>query len=100
MERGPFPIVEFDPEREALIEPSRVIAPRDVPACSVPCFFLEVIEKVTAEQHARVVVENGWENGSHPIYGGNDGRRPVPGRALRPARMTPLVQPVHRRQRG
>jgi len=63
-----YPILEHDPTREALIEPSRVIAPRDVPTHCVICFFKEVIEKVAAEHAARVVAKNTWEDGPHPLY--------------------------------
>ena len=63
-----FPIIEFDPTPEAFIEPSRVIRPRDVPEHCVICFFREVIEKVIKEHSARVVVENRWEDGPHPLY--------------------------------
>ncbi len=54
MDAFPYPILEFDPEREALIEPSRLIEPRDVPQHCVICFFQEVIEKFVAEQQAKV----------------------------------------------
>jgi uridine phosphorylase len=63
-----YPILEFDPEREAMIEPSRTIRPRDVPEHCVICFFKDVIDKVTAEQNARIAVDNRWEDGLHPIY--------------------------------
>ena len=62
------PILEFDPEREAFIEPSKVIRRREVAEACVLCFFQEVIDKVVAEHQARMVVENRWENGPHPIY--------------------------------
>jgi uridine phosphorylase len=64
----PYPIVEFDNEAEAFIEPSRVISRRDVPEHCVLCFFKEVIDKVTLEHHAKVAVANSWEDGPHPIY--------------------------------
>lgn len=63
-----YPILEHDPVRQAFIEPSRVIRPRDVPEHCVICFFREVIEKVAEEQHARILVENRWEDGPHPLY--------------------------------
>jgi uridine phosphorylase len=63
-----YPILEHDPEREAFIEPSRVIQPRDVPDHCVICFFQDVIEKVVREHGARIVVENRWEDGPHPLY--------------------------------
>lgn len=62
------PILEFDPEREAFIEPGKVIRRREVAEACVLCFFQEVIDKVVAEHQARMVVENRWENGIHPIY--------------------------------
>jgi uridine phosphorylase len=63
-----LPLFEFDPTPEAVIEPSRVIEPRDVPRVCVVCFFQDVIAKVAAERGARVAVENRWEDGPHPLY--------------------------------
>ena len=63
-----YPILEFDPAPEALIEPSHIIRARDLPEHCVITFFREVIDKVVAEHDAKVVVENGWEDGPHPIY--------------------------------
>ena len=63
-----YPILEFDPAPEAFIEPSKVIRARDVPEHCVICFFKEVIDKVVAEYDARIVVDNRWEDGPHPIY--------------------------------
>jgi uridine phosphorylase len=68
MNTATYPILEFDPTREALIEPSRTIRPRDVPEYCVICFFKEVIEKVVVEQQAKVVVDARWEDGPHPLY--------------------------------
>ncbi len=68
MSTSTYPILEFDPTREALIEPSRLIEPRDVPEHCVIRFFQEVIEKVVAEQQASVIVDARWEDGLHPLY--------------------------------
>ncbi len=65
---APYPILEFDPTREAFIDPSKVIKPRDVPEHCVLCFFGDVIDKVVTEHNARVIVENRWEDGPHPLY--------------------------------
>ena len=71
-----FPILEFDPAREALIEPSKVIRSRDVPEHCVICFFNEVIDKVASEHSARVAAEARWEDGPHAFYEiGFKGRR-------------------------
>lgn len=63
-----YPILEFDPAPEALIEPSKVIRARDLPEHCVICFFREVIDMVIAEQDAKVMVKNQWEDGPHHIY--------------------------------
>ncbi len=63
-----YPILEFDETREAFIEPSKVIQPRDIPEKIVICFFSEVIEKVVEEHNARMLVRNKWEDGPHPVY--------------------------------
>lgn len=63
-----YPILEFDPAREAVIEPSRVVTPRDVPECCVVCFFNDVLERVAVETGATVLVKNRWEDGPHPLY--------------------------------
>ena len=63
-----YPILEHDSTREAFIEPSKVIRPRDIPEHCVISFFRDVIEKVAAEHKAKVVVDNSWEDGPHPIY--------------------------------
>jgi len=68
MSTATYPILEFDPSREALIEPARLIEPRDVAEHCVICFFKEVIERVVAELQAKVIVDNRWEDGPHPIY--------------------------------
>lgn len=63
-----YPILEHDSTKEAFIEPSKVIKPRDVPEHCVICYFQDVIEKVAAEHDAKIIVENRWEDGSHPLY--------------------------------
>jgi uridine phosphorylase len=76
MNTSTYPILEFDPTREAFIEPARLIKPRDVPEHCVICFFQEVIEHVVAEQQATVAVNLQSEVGLHPIYEiAHDGRR-------------------------
>lgn len=69
--RGPaitYPILEYDPSREAFIEPSKVIRERVLPEHCVITFFQDVIDKVVAEHDAVTLVENRWEDGPHPVY--------------------------------
>src|SRR5574341_734769 len=62
------PILEFAPAREAMIEPSRVFQPRDVPEHCVICFFREVIEKIASEKQAKIAATHHWEDGPHHLY--------------------------------
>ena len=68
MSSAPYPLLEFDPAREAFIEPTRLIQPRDVPEHCVICFFQDVMTQVIAERQAKVIVDSRWEDGPHPIY--------------------------------
>ena len=63
-----YPILEHDPARTALIEPAQVIRLRDMPEHCVICFFREVLDQVVATHDARVLAENCWEDGPHPVY--------------------------------
>lgn len=63
-----YPILEFDPSPEALIEPGKVIQPRDVPEHCVICFFKDVLDGVITEINARILANSTWEDGPHPVY--------------------------------
>ena len=63
-----YPILENDPTRVALIEPSQFIKPRDVPEHCIICFFKEVIDRVVAEHSAKLLAQQTWEDGPHPLY--------------------------------
>ena len=65
---GSPPILEFDPTREAVIEPSVVVARRDVPSCAVLCFFQNIIERVVREHEGRELMRLRSEMGDNPIY--------------------------------
>ena len=71
--RAAYPILEFDPERRALIEPSvHLCAPSrdevDVPPRAVMCFFGDVVSAVASERGARQVARLHSEHGVHPIF--------------------------------
>jgi uridine phosphorylase len=61
-------LAEFDAERTALIEPSMVVSPRDIPRPAVMCFFSEVIEGIARRGDARQVAELRGAHGVHPIW--------------------------------
>ena len=65
---APPPILEFDPAHGAVIEPSAVIARRDVPAHAVLCYFQDVIEDVVAEHGGHQVARLRSEIGDNPVY--------------------------------
>lgn len=68
MESSSAPILDFDPAREALIEPSAVYRKLDVPEHCVLCFFKEVIEKVAQDHDAKIHATHRWEDGLHHLY--------------------------------
>jgi uridine phosphorylase len=64
-----YPILEFDPAAEAIIEPSRVHAPlADVPEHCVVCFFQDVITQLRQDGQAREIDYMSSEIGAHPLY--------------------------------
>ena len=63
-----YPILEFDPDRKSFIEPSDIADPLDVSKHCVICFFGEVIEKVARDFNAKILTQNRWEDGPHPLY--------------------------------
>jgi len=68
MENVPFPILAYDPSREAILEPSKLIQPMDIPEACVICFFAEVIDYLVEEKSARVIAHSVSEIGEHPVY--------------------------------
>ncbi|MCA9866939.1 MAG: nucleoside phosphorylase [Anaerolineae bacterium] len=63
-----YPILEHDPSSEALIEPSRLISPIDIPTHCVLCFFQDVIAGLREQGRLRVVHMLGSEMGPNPVY--------------------------------
>src|SRR5260221_13271849 len=63
-----YPILEFDPTPEAIIEPSKIMKPRDVPEHAVACFFQDVITQLSQEHTVTVVKHLRSEIGRHPVY--------------------------------
>ena len=67
-ERISAPILEFDDTPQAVLEPKKLIKPRDVPEHAVVCFFQEVIAHLTQEHGAHVIKHLRSEIGVHPVY--------------------------------
>jgi uridine phosphorylase len=72
----PYPILEYDPNPDAVIRPERLIEPIDAPEHGVICFFQEVISGLVSSGRARQVASQRSESGEHPLYELEfDGRR-------------------------
>jgi uridine phosphorylase len=61
-----YPILEFDPSPEAIIEPGRVLKRLDISEYCVLCFFQDVI--TAACEQAVCVHHLGSEIGKNPVY--------------------------------
>ena len=72
-----YPILEFDRDRHAVIEPHMVRERLDVPPVAVPCFFLDVIQKVCVDGRARVLTQLRSAHGVHPVFEVNWGERRI-----------------------
>ena len=62
------PLMEFDSEKTALIEPDLVVTRRDMPRPTVMCFFSEVIDRIAQRGDAHQVAELRGAHGLHPIW--------------------------------
>jgi purine-nucleoside phosphorylase len=64
----PYPILEFDSDRRAMIEADRHIKPIDMPEHCVVCFFHDVIREQVERGRLRPIAIQRSEIGDHPIY--------------------------------
>jgi uridine phosphorylase len=72
------PLLEFDASPRAFIEPAETtkLRRRDVPAACVVTFFGDVVRRLMDSGRARVIAENAWEDGPHPLLDfEHEGRR-------------------------
>jgi uridine phosphorylase len=63
-----FPILEYDHSPDALIEPSGIFSPIDIPQHCVLCFFQDVITNLREQGLLRVVYTLASEMGPNPVY--------------------------------
>jgi len=63
-----YPIIDFDPDRDAIIRPFMTETPPDFPELVVMCFFKEVVEKVAEQYAAETVYVGRSEVGPVPYY--------------------------------
>jgi len=75
--RRAFPILEYDPERTALIEPRSVVTPVEMPDHGVLCFFQEAIDRLHHHGALQVLTHLTTVLGHHPIYAWHYNDQPV-----------------------
>ena len=68
MNRKPYPILEFDPDTSALIEPHELLQPMDIARRCVLCFFQDVLQKMNGDGRLHQVHNLGSEIGHNPVY--------------------------------
>lgn len=67
--RQTYPILEFDPERDAIIDPVKLIEPHpEMPEHGVITFFQDVLEGLVAQGYAVEIASLKSEMGAHPVY--------------------------------
>ncbi|GHO47885.1 purine-nucleoside phosphorylase [Ktedonospora formicarum] len=66
--RRDYPILEFDPDPLAMLEPHKLVQPRDIPTRAVACFFQDVIGTLVKEHGARQCYTLESEMGEVPVY--------------------------------
>jgi uridine phosphorylase len=70
------PILDFDPARDAVVEPHLAIAKFDLPQHVVLCFFRDEIASYVGARGGREIGRLASEMGSHPVFEVDlDGRR-------------------------
>jgi uridine phosphorylase len=63
-----YPILEFDEDKEALIEPSKIIEPIDIPKHCVLPIFHEVVDKLVEGKRTKFIHNIESEIGLFPVY--------------------------------
>lgn len=64
----PYPILDYDPNPQALLQPENLVERMDVPAGCVLCFFNEAINALNEAGQLRFVRNLGSEIGHNPVY--------------------------------
>lgn len=68
MNHADYPILEFDPNPHALIEPAHIISSIDIPRHCVLCFFQDVITALGEKGLLTHTYRLGSEIGPNPVY--------------------------------
>ena len=68
MRTDDYPILEFDPESSAVIEPGQTISRVPIPELAVGCFFRDVVDEIVRRDNLVPLATQQSEMGQHPIY--------------------------------
>jgi len=68
LEPKDYPILEYDPTPEAIIEPGKIVNRMDIAEHCVVCFFQDVIGKLVESGRARQITTMVSEIGINPVY--------------------------------
>ena len=68
MKRESFPILEFDPDPTAFIDPQKLLKPMDIARRCVLCFFQDVLQQMQANGRFQIITHLGSEIGLAPVY--------------------------------
>ncbi|MBK7894660.1 MAG: nucleoside phosphorylase [Candidatus Promineifilaceae bacterium] len=68
MNRNNFPILEFDPDPTAFIDPQKLLKPLDIARRCVLCFFQDVLTQLEADGRLQIISHLGSEIGKNPVY--------------------------------
>ncbi len=63
-----FPILEFDPNPDAILNPSQIRNPNDAPDHVVICFFADILSDLEAQGKLNLLTNLKSEIGLHPLY--------------------------------
>lgn len=68
MDEHNYPILEYDASPDAMIEPSRLLSPIDIPRHCVLCYFQDVITGLRDQGRLQQIYPLGSEMGPNPVY--------------------------------
>ncbi len=71
------PILEFDPDRRAILEPTELVPRTEIPPRAVVCFFYELLAELVRQGELEVLAARRSEMGEHPIYRFTDPAKPL-----------------------
>lgn len=77
MRKRKYPILECDPVRRAVIEPSEVFKPIDISEHCIICFFKDIVDRIAADYRATMIFEDKGVYGSNQFYQFEHNGQPV-----------------------